>query len=184
MQLVSQKSLTHLQDEPKWRLGFISTLSSVSLALWLIALPAAADEISEIEDNLALVKKKLELAVEQVKLMEQERLKLDKTDKMLALEKSVAAKKTPSKSKKLKINWARIVSVSNESLSCNATPFLAYTCNAAANDKCEFLIDKTICGDPSNEKDAKILRLDYACGPTPMGIVDMNFGFKGYLTCN
>lgn len=65
-----------------------------------------------------------------------------------------------------------------------APSILAFTCNGAANNKCKFTIDEKICGDPSNDKDAKTMKVDYSCGSQAMGLVFLAYGIDGHLTCS
>ncbi len=150
----------------------------------LLAEAARADRLLDIEAETERLTKETALLTERIRLLEQQRLLLDKQSQILELRKKITAASTPVRSVQLHVNWARIVSLADQSKFCNATPYVAYSCNGTSTNKCEFNVSKEVCGDPSQEVDPKVMKVEYSCGTEAKGVVQFPFGFKGYLTCN
>lgn len=87
------------------------------------------------------------------------------------------------------INAARIFQISNSEQYCDATAFAQYHCHGGDVDtsgptpnRCQFKIDETICGNPSQLDMPMSFYVQYSCGAQQRNTT-ARWGANAYLTC-
>jgi hypothetical protein len=153
-----------------------------------MGISVAADETSELNKQLDLLNKKIEVAKKLQELTTLEAA-LAAAQKQIALDQKNAADNDLLKAQKLlerpiypiRMSSGVLHVIGDPARSCNALPFLRWQCNGGP--KCEFNVTADICGLPGASTEPMELRLAYKCGDL---VVEDVFPFNrpAKLSCN
>ncbi|MGR3496940.1 hypothetical protein [Citreimonas sp.] len=155
-------------------------------AVW--AATVTADEITEIDRQLTLEAKRLELLLAQEKLLDKE-LDLANTRKSIAEARKAAATSAAEAEAaqrltglpNIEINAATITVANDPSRFCFAKDFLVYRCHRQF-DCPEFTVDDALCALPGGADEPMLLKVNFSCGTQQR---DRSFpvGSTAWITC-
>lgn len=160
----------------------------VGAALCVSGSVVHADQISDLNNQLDLIKKKIEVATKQKELIQLE-TDLAKAEEGIATSlmnaannKFTAAQKELARpAPQIHMSSGTLYVIKDPQRSCNALPFLRWQCNGV--DTCaSFVVDQNICGLPGTMSEPMELSLAYLCGDQTVKDV-FPFGQPAKLTC-
>ncbi|WGI21121.1 hypothetical protein [Amylibacter sp. IMCC11727] len=161
--------------------AFSRFVAILGTSLCLFGQPVFADTISDLENQIELVKKQTELELEKNKLLKEKLANVTQRAAIAAKQNELSTAVRNEAAVLIKVNSAYISSKVDGTKRCNAAPFVEHKCNG--EKECDFKVDETICGDPSNKIDAKNIVLNYSCDKLVKD-ASVNFGLQAHLTCN